>query len=917
MDRFGNSVDPNALDPALPPTDITLSNASVRENVRGAFIGELSVEDPNNAAGDTHTFDLSDPRFEVRGGDQLHLVGGVSLDFEAEETVSLTIGATDLAGLRFEKTFPIQVLDEPSNIVLSNDSFREESAGQAVGFIGVTDFEPNPSFTFGDPRFEVVAGVLKLVGAASVDFETEPSINLEITAVNVDGNRLPRTLPLTVIDIDEAASGFPATPADLDGTNGFAFTNGLSGGYVGVSLSSSGDVNGDGFDDLLATSYFGDGLLNDFAYLIPGDGTSFPPKLTSGDLAARGGTTFTMPSQGLIRGLPTGAHLGDFNGDGVGDLILGASGVAGASGVFGDGQVYIVLGQASGLPVSVDLTDPATFDGVKAFKIEGANSSDRLGITLGPAGDIDGDGFDDALIGFGTGGALVLYGQEGPYPATQVSNNITDMRTTLFAQVHTGPVAGIGDFNGDGYDDLFVGIEEGFTGFSTSGAVVFGQPGGLEALLDPSLNLDFADIIIGGGANRSIAEEPGQVGPAGDINSDGFEDFFLVAGAAGAPVSIEGDLIVLYGGESFPDTIDLGDNDGSGPQGASPIAYLGGGTRGVQIVPGADFGRTVPADISFVEGVVGAGDVNGDGNDDLLLHVINSVASDNLHVVIFGHPFLPGTIVMDPASFTPQQGLGLGGFVVRPGFGFTPVGPLFPFNWVFNQGLGGMGDLNGDGFDDIVFGDPFGEPAVGFFGPAGLDYVLFGGDLSGLVSHLSSDGNDFLLGDEASDDILIGGLGNDTLVGRGGRDVYYGGHGDDLIVVTGVGIPEYVRIDGGGGRDTVRLQGNNLVWDLGTTGGSSINPAGNHLVESIEIIDLGLGGSVDSHTLILAVDDLADLPGVDRSLTIIGDASDTLTFRGSVSFDRSETRQGIEFDIYNVDKLTNFELVVAKDVRWR
>lgn len=912
VDSVGNPVDPNAQGPQVP-TDIFLSNNQVEADDLEAFIGVLTVQDPNPS--DTHTFDLSDNRFQVLAGNRLFLAPGVSL-LPGTDPILLTIGATDQVGLRLEKTFTITVIFEPllppTNILLSNMSLREDSTGQAVGFIDVVD--PNPgdfhTFTIDDPalptpRFEVVGGILKLLDNVSIDFETETSVTLDITAKDNTQLSFTKRFTLDVINIDESAPGFPAGPSDLNGTNGFEFTNGLSNGRLGISISSHGDVNGDGFDDILATSYFDANtfpILNDFAYLLPG-GSSFADRLTAPDLAAQA-TTFTMPT-GPISGIPNAAHLGDFNGDGYGDVILAASGVNGGNGVLAGGQVYIVLGQAGGLPANIDLTSSATFDGVTAFRIDGGNLGDKIGTTLGSAGDVDGDGFGDALIGFRSGGALIVYGGSGPYPATQVSNNIVDLRSTLINPTFSGIVAGIRDVNGDGYDDIFAGIHPQFSTFSTSGAILFGQPGGLAMLIDPSQT---HDVLIGGGAFRSIGDAPGGVGPAGDVNRDGFEDIFLVTNAEGAPTTLNNEIIVLYGGETFADTIDLGDNDGIGPGGASPIAFLGGGVRGVQIVPGGDLGRTVQFDPSFVEGVVGAGDTNGDGSDDLLLRVTNTSTGNVMHSLIFGHPLLPGTIMLDPANFSAQQGKDIG-FIVRPGFGFTPERE----GSGYHQGLSGMGDINGDGFSDVTVGDPFGEPAAGF-AKAGLDYALFGGDLSGLVARPGSTGDDFLLA-STSDDLLIGGQGNDTLVGQRGRNVYYGGIGDDLIVVTGLGFPEYARIDGGGGRDTVRLEGDDLIWDLGTTGNTNTNLAGNHLVQSIEVIDLGRGGSTNSHTLIFSVEDLIDLPGKDRSLTVIGDASDTFRFGGPRTLDRSETREGIPFDIYTVDGLFNFELIVAAGVR--
>src|SRR5439155_1444930 len=89
-----------------PPTDITPNSGTVAENALGATIATLSVADPD--VGDTHTFVISDSRFEIVGG-VLKLKPGFSLDFEAEPTVNLNITATDAGGLSIQRPFTVTV----------------------------------------------------------------------------------------------------------------------------------------------------------------------------------------------------------------------------------------------------------------------------------------------------------------------------------------------------------------------------------------------------------------------------------------------------------------------------------------------------------------------------------------------------------------------------------------------------------------------------------------------------------------------------------------------------------------------------------------------------------------------------------------------------------------------------------------
>ncbi len=94
------------------PTDIALSNNSVAENAAGAVIGNLTTTDPDS--GDSHTYSVSDNRFEVVGN-QLKLKAGQALDYESETTITLTITATDNGGLTFSKDFTINVIDDPAD----------------------------------------------------------------------------------------------------------------------------------------------------------------------------------------------------------------------------------------------------------------------------------------------------------------------------------------------------------------------------------------------------------------------------------------------------------------------------------------------------------------------------------------------------------------------------------------------------------------------------------------------------------------------------------------------------------------------------------------------------------------------------------------------------------------------------------
>jgi hypothetical protein len=226
--------------PQSPPTDITLGNSSVAENAAGATVGALTVTDPD--AGDVHTFTVSDARFEVVGG-VLKLKAGVSLDREAEPTVSLSITATDLAGLSLTREFVITVTnvnESPTALVLGGAAVAENAAGSTVGALTVTDPDVGDSHTFtvSDGRFEVVGGALKLKSGVSLDYEAEPTVSLSITATDAGGLSITRTFTITVTNVNEAP-----TSLVLDTATVAENAAGASIGVLAVTDPDAGDTH--------------------------------------------------------------------------------------------------------------------------------------------------------------------------------------------------------------------------------------------------------------------------------------------------------------------------------------------------------------------------------------------------------------------------------------------------------------------------------------------------------------------------------------------------------------------------------------------------------------------------------------------------------------------------------------------------
>ncbi len=188
--------------------DITLSGTNVAEQTDGAVVGTVGVVDPD--AGDTHTWSVSDNRFEIVGG-QLKLKAGQALDINLEPTVNLTITATDLGGLAYNEGFVItvdNVNQAPTDISLDNTSVSENTDGGVIGNLGVADPDAGDTHTWSvnDARFEIVGTVLKLKAGQSLDRETEPTVNLTVTATDQGGTgtSFHKNFAVTVDDVNEA-----------------------------------------------------------------------------------------------------------------------------------------------------------------------------------------------------------------------------------------------------------------------------------------------------------------------------------------------------------------------------------------------------------------------------------------------------------------------------------------------------------------------------------------------------------------------------------------------------------------------------------------------------------------------------------------------------------------------------------------
>ncbi|MFB2935938.1 lectin-like protein [Aerosakkonemataceae cyanobacterium BLCC-F154] len=257
--------------------------------------------------------------------------------------------------------------------------------------------------------------------------------------------------------------------SELNGNNGFAI-NGISeGDRSGYSVSGAGDINGDGIDDLII------GADSGRSYVVFGQQEGFSPTFELSQLNGNNGFILNGINPGDLFGISV-SSAGDINGDGIDDLIIGASG-ADPNGD-SSGQSYVVFGQQGGFSPNFDISQ---LNGSNGFAINGISADDLSGRSVSGAGDINGDGIDDLIIissdanlsdnRFGQG--YVVFGQQGGFnPSLELSqlNGINGFALNVPPFNLSGnSVSGAGDINNDGFDDLIIGTA------TNQSYVVFGR----------------------------------------------------------------------------------------------------------------------------------------------------------------------------------------------------------------------------------------------------------------------------------------------------------------------------------------------------------------------------------------------------------------------------------------------------------
>ena len=855
----------------------------------------------------------------------------------------ITYNVTDGLGSNDASTLTIAVTPVNDNYIDASETLSvPEESGEIIGSLLVGTTSPDGPvtiksytitgltgpFTLGTPYSITGKGTLQINSDGSYSFTPATGYFGSIPVINyttTDGSGLDDTSTLTI-----------AIKPAVTATEPY--------GYAGYAVTAVRDFNGDGLSDYIMSAPFARfGVETSWAskmYLLYGT-TSGIPKVTLSSLTAAQGITisFTNPGFGFWDIGSMGRDVidaGDLNGDGYNDVGFASN--------RGD-SAFFIFGRSGNSTAAIDLktvvnssNSNSTSDG---FGVYNDNTIALAGSSIS-AGDVNGDGYSDIMIGSSDGGNpstmgngmfFVLYGAAGTGGTTTWANvemnqtgleyfrtatKVPTSRTgyaytsrTTNAQDYDGDgdlgdnLAFIGDINSDGFGDYIATAPRADAPNVNSGAayLLFGKQAGLGAF--DLKNLTSADGIrlkgtenyeaLGGTRLGGPYSYNGVVGDAyspyaqnkpiaalGDINGDGLQDFAIGSPGWGNALndnSGAGRVYVLYGK----------------PAGASWNSTTLAGLNGTDGFILRKFSANNLSNNQLGWSVSGGFDVNGDGLKDFVVAAPNESTSG---LSVNGSVYLVyGKLGQAFSADTNLDALVTSGEAIKYS---GPVSDSY-----FGASVS-MGDLNGDGIGDVAVGAPATQPLVA---PvlAGRSFIFYGA--GGLLTQKGTDAADTLAsGVDSSElaeivggvDRIAGGAGNDVITGIGSSadignsglfDVALGGAGDDTITLDGINL---TLVDGGTGSNTLKVdQVSGLAIDLTTLA---------EKIKNFNHFDLSTG----NNTLKINASYIAQTisSGQPGRFTVLGGAGDTvqlLNTTGAVwsNTGTTEVINSVTYDIWS------------------